>query len=143
MKYLPTVLLLTAVLAYVYLALACRTRAMRALADRLGWQFLGKQRPAHFSMKGYPSNQIRKVFNVISGQKNGRDVVIFDSILYGGHGVYSTFFAVCGDGDVFEAPTKPWKIYRSGQWRALWRTRFLQVPWTMSIRQIEERLSQL
>jgi len=77
------------------------------LAVRLGWQFLGKQRPPHFSMRGYPSNQIRKVFNVISGQKNGCDVVIFDSILYGSYGAYSTFLAVRSDNDVFNAPTKP------------------------------------
>jgi hypothetical protein len=143
MRFLPAILVISAVFGFVYFVTAYRTRSMRALANRLGWQFHGKQRPPHFSMRGNPSNEIKKVFNVISGQMNGRDVVIFDSILYGRRGIYSTFLAVRSDSDIFSAPTKPWKVCQSGEWKALWRTRFLQVPWTMTIGQIEERLSQL
>jgi hypothetical protein len=88
--------------------------------------------------------KLRGITNVIAGERNGREVVIFDCFFGGGKGGYHcTFFAVRTEINPFGENTEPWKLIESKGWFALCRTRFLQIPWTMNIKQIEEHLRQI
>ena len=130
-------------------AILFRAVAMRRLAERWGMQWLGKQLPKTFSMdrRRFPFHgalKLRGITNVIAGERNGREVVIFDCFFGGGKGGYHcTFFAVRTEINPFWENTEPWKLIESKGWFALCRTRFLQIPWTMNIKQIEEHLRQI
>jgi hypothetical protein len=91
-------------------------------------------------VRGTPWNSITRAWNFIEGEKNGVKVLIFDSTLGSGRGkgIYSTFIAVNTDKNPFEYVGPELKIAHSNGWTALYRLRFWQVPWTLSIRCIEE-----
>jgi hypothetical protein len=149
MKSLPLALIFVmAFLTLAYIPVFWRTWAMRALAVRWGMSYLGKQLPKSFSMdrRHFPFHgalKMNKAYNVVAGERNGREVVIFDSTFGGSHGYFCTFLAVHAGANPFGDDTSPWKLVESKGWFALCRTRYLQIPWTMSIRQIEDRLQQL
>jgi hypothetical protein len=132
-----------------------RTAAMRALALRLGFQFregephllhLPKNHhplPPSFQVRGSPWNTVTRAWNFIEGEKNGTKVIIFGSTLgsrYRGNGIYSTFIAVRADNNPFSYAGHELKIAHSNGWIALYRFRFWQIPWTLSIERIEECL---
>jgi hypothetical protein len=81
--------------------------------------------------------------NVLAGRCNGKEVLIFDAVVGTGKGVYATFFAVRSEDDPFGGMPEPWTLVHSNGWFALWRVRFWQIPWTMSVRLIEEQLRKL
>jgi hypothetical protein len=132
-----------------------RAMAMRALASRLGLQFSeGKPHllylpkahrplPASFQVSGSPWNTVSRAWNIIEGQKNGIRVLVFDSTIGSGKGVYSTFIAVQTDKNPFEYKSPEEKIAHSHGWTALYRRRFWQIPWTLSIESIENYLDNL
>ena len=145
LRLLPSVALLATIFGLIGLVVAYRNRAMRALAKRWRMCFLGKQLPKTFSMdrRHFPFHgalKLTRIYNVISGERNGREVVIFDSTFGGSHGYYCTFFAVRAESNPFDFDPTPWKLIQSKGWFALCRTRFLQIPWTMNIKEIENHL---
>lgn len=89
-----------------------RASRMRALAAKWGFRYIGPATlrfskvwfsssnevspplPASFPLGSYPMNDIRQVWNVIEGQRNGSLLLIFDSFVRGGKaGWYCTFIA--------------------------------------------------
>jgi hypothetical protein len=148
-------LVLTTCFIGIKLLYLSRAAAMRALAIRSGFQFregkpyllyLPKNHhplPASFQVRGSPWNTVTRAWNFIEGEKNGTKVLIFDSTLgsrYRGKGIYSTFIAVRTDKNPFPYAGPELKIAHSNGWTALYRLRFWQIPWTLSIECIEEYL---
>src|ERR1700674_955006 len=103
---LPALAPLTLIFGFVKLLLFFRANAMRALASRWGFQYIGPPAlrlwslwfrsspeirpplPVSFSLAGYPANRITAVWNVIEGQQSGVSVLIFDSYLGKVKGTY-------------------------------------------------------
>ena len=149
--------LLAIALIYVGIKLLYRSRAlaMRALASKLGFQytkgnprfwFLPKDHhpiPTSFRLRGFPVNKIDRTWNVIEGEKNGNRILILDSIMNLGakKGSYSTFVAVRTDENPFKNMHHQERIAHSNGWTALYRIRYWQIPWTLSIQRIEELLN--
>jgi hypothetical protein len=126
-----------------------RASAMRSLAARLNFQYsAGDPRkwtagrvaatchPAGFHMACYPTNKISRMWNVLDGQRNGIRVVIFDSTVGEGKGLYCSVGAVQASENQFEIARE--KIALCSGWCAVYRTRFFQAPWTLSVSRIEE-----
>jgi hypothetical protein len=136
-----------------------RARAMRALAARWGFQYNGlsasswrassssKVRPslpASFPLTCHPpGRRIRQVWNVIEGEQSGISVLLFDSIAGEGRGAYCTFIACQTEDNPFGMDISPDRLIRSGEWTALYRVRFLQIPWTMNIQRLEDYVNRL
>lgn len=119
-----------------------RAKAMRALAYKWGFHYGDRDLPASFRMACYPADTIRRAWNVVKGQQHGVTVLIFDSIVgEGGRGVYCTFVAIQTEMNPFENVDSHEKIIKSSGWTAVYRLRFLQIPWTLSAKRIEDRLN--
>ena len=98
--------------------------------------------PESFRLRGYPVDTLRKTWNLVEGKKNGLHVLILDSILGmgGTRGRYSTFIAVQTNHDPFKLRGPDEKIAHSNGWIAVYRLKFWQIPWTLSIERIEAHL---
>jgi len=150
------------VLGFVKLLMFFRANAMRALASRWGFQYIGPPAlrfwslwfrsspeispplPASFSLACYPGDKIRQVWNVIEGQQSGVSVFIFDSYLAKVKGTYCTFIACQTEKNVFGIDTSKYRVIQSGGWAALYRVPFLQIlPWTMSIQRLDDHVNRL
>ena len=162
LKFLPVfavLVLLALILAVVSIASKVRARAMRDLAAKWGVQYIGPAAsrwfsPSHpkispplpiwFSQACHPyGSRIRQVWNVIEGQQNKVSLLIFDSIIGEGKGVYCTFVACETEQNPFGIDTKPDRVIQSGGWTAVYRVRFLQIPWTMGIKRIDDYVNKL
>jgi hypothetical protein len=165
LKFLPVLAALTLVVGVVRASLMFRARAMRALAARWGFHYIGptafrwwgfpplpKVRPPvpiPFSLAWWPANKVRQVWNVIEGQQEGVSVLIFDSFLsgIGKSGVYRTFFACKNEQSPFGEDTSPDHVVQSCGWTILCGVpRFLEVPWatwSMGTQRLEDHLSKL
>jgi hypothetical protein len=120
-----------------------RARAMRSLALRKGFQYIGRPLPASFRMTCYPADSLRWAFNVIEGQQNRVPILIFDSIVGEGRGRYCTFIATQTNTNPFGSERSREKIVQSCGWSALYRLSVLQIPGTLSIHRIEDHLNNL
>lgn len=157
-RWVPALLVVTVIIVGIKLLLRIRASAMRALAHRLGFQYTEgnsslwfvpkgyRPIPTTFRLRGYPMNTLRRTWNVLEGERNGLKVVIVDSILgLGGKGGgrYCTFIATRTENNPFGDRSDQEKIAHSNGWTALYRLRFWQIPWTLSIERIEEHLDNL
>jgi len=133
-----------------------RASAMRSLAARWNLKYSdGHPRiwtagrnaplphPTGFKMGCYPAHEVRRMWNVIDGQRNGNRVLIFDSTVGGPRGIYCSFVAVQANENLFVSDSPREKIAQCSGWIAIYRTRFLQVPWTLDVNRIEELLRRL
>ena len=157
MRFAPALLLLTVVFVGIRLLYGVRASAMRTLALKWGFQYSkGEPRmlylpknhspkPASFRLHGYPVDTMNRTWNLIEGEKNGLKILILDSTLSmgGRNGRYSTFIAARTDTNPFDDEASDEKIGHSNGWTALYRLRFWQIPWTLSIPRIEEHLEAL
>jgi hypothetical protein len=132
---------------------AFRGRAMRGLAAKLGFQYIGPPAPptwwwnppfkmgsppvgtSHFHP---PEFAIRQVWNVIEGERNGAAVIIFDGIMGAKGGEPCTFIACKSEQDPFAADTLRETVVQSRGWAVLCGVWFLWFSWTMSTRRIED-----
>jgi hypothetical protein len=156
-RFVPALLVPAALFAGIGLLYWFRASAMRALALRRGFQYTNgdpplwfrpkdyRPIPTSFRLRGYPVNSISRTWNVIKGEKNGIIILILDSALDFGvrRGRYCTFIAARTDQDPFGIKSPQEKIAHSNGWTALYRLRFWQIPWTVSIQRIEEHLDSL
>jgi hypothetical protein len=55
--------------------------------------------------------------------------------------MYCTFVAVQSAQNVFVTDVAPERVAHYGDWTALWRFRFIQIPWTIKVERIEEHLN--
>ena len=133
-----------------------RASAMRALAAGWNLQYSdGDPRiwragrietvghPTGFKMRCYPANEIGRMWNVIDGERNGMRVLIFDSTIGEGKGNYCTFVAVQSGEKLFKSDGSRQRIVQCSGWTAAYQLSFTQVPWTMSVYEIEQLLSSL
>ena len=156
-RFVPPLMLIALIFAAIKLLYVARASAMRSLASRLGLRYTPgdpriwylpkghKPSPISFRLRGYPVDTLNRMWNVIEGEKGGVKVLIVDATLSmgGRRGRYSTFVATKTDENLFGLRTDPEKIAQSNGWSALYRLRFWQIPWTLSIRRIEEHLGSL
>lgn len=164
LKFLPAFAVLTLIVGVVRVSLMFRARAMRALAVRWGFRYIGPPAfrwwgfppvpkirppvPVPFSLAWWPANKIRQVWNVIEGQQEGVSVLIFDSFIgIGRAGVYRTFFACKTEQSPFGTDTSPDRVVQSHGWTILYRVpRFLEAPWatwTMGIKRLDNYVKEL
>ncbi len=80
---------------------------------------------------------------MIEGQQGGLSVLIFDSIVGEGRGMYCTFFACRTEQNPFGMHIAPDRVIQSHGWTVLFRVRFIQVPWTIGVRSLEDHLNKL
>lgn len=150
--------ILSCVFGCAKLLMFYRAKGMRALATRWGFQYIGPRAsrlfsrslaeispplPASFPRASYPTHAIRQVWNVIEGQQSGVSVLIFDSIIGEGKGVYCTFVACQSKQNPFGIAAKPDRLIQSGVWTAVYRVRFVQIPWTIGIQRLDVYLKKL
>jgi hypothetical protein len=158
LKFLPALALLTLIFRVIQIIYRFRARAIRALAARWGFHHIGPSfsgwptasspqikapLPLSFSHWLFHDRRIRQVWNVIEGQQSGLSVLIFDSIIGEGRGVYCTFFACKTEPYPFGIDVAPDRVIQLHGWTALFRIRFLQIPWTMSVQHLEDYLNKL
>ncbi len=55
-----------------------RTAAIRTLASRLGFQFIGEALPRSLTLSGTPFSNHSKIWNVIDGERRGVRTIAFD-----------------------------------------------------------------
>jgi hypothetical protein len=147
------------------LSYVLRGRAMRALAARRGYEYVGPPTPRliffympkvkprlPLSRAWYPANEIRQAWNVIEGHEGGVRVVIFDSYIWwlGSRGQYITFLACQTEQSPFgtEIGSDPrYRVTQAHGWTVLYRVPlFLMNPlttWGMSIQSLEHQLNEL
>jgi hypothetical protein len=157
-KLIPALALLTLIVGLIRIPYIFRARAMRSLAVRWGFQYVGptfsgwraSSSPPHQAALplSFPhwlihARRIRQVWNVIEGQQSGLSVLIFDSIIGEGRGRYCTFFACQTEQNPFGLDIAPDRVIESHGWAVLFRVRFLQIPWTMGIQRLDDHLSKL
>jgi hypothetical protein len=158
-KFLPAITVLALLFGVISSLYMFRARSMHALAARWGFQYIGPRAPnfwgfrsfpktklslpVSFPRAGYPAGEIRQVWNVIEGQQNGLSVVIFDSVVGAGRGVYCTVIACHSKQNLFGIDTSPGRVIQSGGWTVLCRVRYLQIPWTMGIERLDGQVNKL
>ena len=155
---LPVLAVLVFVVFVVIMAkylLLRRASAMRALALRWGFHYSSGDSqvltspeespslPDWFDVSLYPASEIRTVSNVVEGERNGIKVLIFDSVVGRPKGAYCSFIATQTPENLFGVTSPGEKITQTSQCTMLYRFRFIQVPGTLSIRSIEDRLKNL
>jgi hypothetical protein len=57
--------------------------------------------------------------------------------------VYCTFLACETERNPFGIDTKPDRLIQSGGCTAVYRVRFLQIPWTISVKRIDDYVNRL
>jgi len=136
-----------------------RTRAMRALADRWGFRYLGPPPPrwrwpvSHPVVRPHvPSwvthlhlyGQVTRVWNVIEGTRDGVQVLIFDVIV----GEYRnshpcTLIAFATEQNPFGRVASVDRLMQVHGWTVLHGVWFLWFSWTMRVSRIDQHLSTL
>ena len=156
LKFLPALAVVMLVLGLIKILYVFRAQAMRTLAGRWGLHYVGPSfsgwqtsssrkltLPLSFPNELVQGRPIRQVWNVIEGQQRGLSVLIFDSIIGEGRGMYCTFFACRTEQNPFGINIAPDRVIQSQGWTALYRDRFLQIPWTMGVQRLDDHLNEL
>jgi hypothetical protein len=149
------------VLGAVRLFHVLRGRAMRVLAARWGFQYIGPSappswlwNPAHFKVSHplpawlssfYPSGRrIRQVWNVIEGQQNGVSILLFDCIVgeYKG-GTPCTVIVCLTEQNPFGTVESTDRLTQSHGWTVLHGVWFLWFSWLMSFQRLNNHLDAL
>jgi hypothetical protein len=129
-----------------------RARAMRALAARWDFRYLGPPPPKWWwgrtrpiARPPIPSGlRITRVWNVIEGKKDGFTVLIFDVILGEGRGGQPCTLIACQtEGNPFETSTSAIRVLKKQGWTVLYGVWFLWFCWTMSVKRLDRLISQL
>jgi hypothetical protein len=112
-----------ALLFVFYLVERQRTAAIRALASRMGFHFLGDALPQSLTLSGTPFSGHSKVWNVIDGEPRGVRTIAFDCQVGVGKGSWRrTVIAVESATYPSPAPFNPEiTIDTAGHWKVLYR----------------------
>lgn len=160
LKFLLVLGAVSLILAVVRIIHIIRARAMRALAARWGFQYIGPPAPkwwnsshpkfspplpAWFSRACQPSGKrIRQVWNVIEGQQNGVSILIFDSVLGGVRDSAPCTFVACqSEQNPFGKVGSPDRLIQSNGWTVLHGVWFLWFSWTMGIQRLDHHVKKL
>jgi hypothetical protein len=123
-----------------------RMLAIRELADRLGFTYIGQALPRSISLTGTSLQGVMAVWNVIDGERQKIRVIAFDCRIGVGKGSWRrTVIAAQTENDVFGAPNfnRDLTIERSGRWMFLYLPKALAFipPPLMSAEEIEAHVS--
>lgn len=100
-----------------------RAAAIRGLANRLGFHYLGDALPRSLTLEGTPFHKVSKVWNVIDGEPRGARIIAFDCQVGVGKGSWRrTVIAMASYADSSHAlPFNPEMIREStGEWKILY-----------------------
>jgi hypothetical protein len=160
LNLLPAVATLLLILSAVRIFRVLRGRAMRALAVKWNFQYVGPPAPPNWLWnppnpkidpplppwisRFSPGGRIRQVWNVIEGQQNGISVFIFDAVIgeYKG-GKPCTVIACRTEQNPFRIVTSSDQVVQSHGWTVLYGVSFLWFSWIMSIKRIDVHLNKL
>jgi hypothetical protein len=149
------------ILVVVRIVQMLRANAMRTLAARWGFQYIGPTappkwwwNPSHLDIRpplpiwisrfSPCGERIRQVWNVIEGRKNGLPVLIFDSVIgeyRGGHPC--TLVAYQTEQNPFGVVTGVDRAVQTHGWTVLHGVWFLWFSWTMGVKRLDDHLSKL
>ena len=153
---LRIVLVVAAILCAVRIMHFFRARAMRRLASRWGFRYIGPTAPpqwwrntsrpkipaplpGRFSRLG-----ISQVWNIIEGQINGRSVFIFDGVSEGFRSHPCTFIACQTGQSPFPMTTSAEPVVQVRGWWVLGGVKFLGFfHWFMGTRRLDRHLDYL
>jgi hypothetical protein len=157
LKFLLVLATVTVVFGAVRITFVVRARAMRALAARWGFHYIGPPAPSFWGFRFfrkvtprlpvsfprdcYPVGEIRQAWNLVEGQQNGLSVLICDSVI--GERTYCTIIGCQTEQNPFKSDTSPDRVIRSRGWTVLCRVRYLQIPWTMSTQRLDDHVHKL
>jgi hypothetical protein len=101
-----------------------RAAAIRGLAIRSGFHYLGDALPRSLTLYGTPFDHASKVWNVIDGEPRGVRIIAFDCQIGVGKGsLRRTVIAVEGGSDLSLFLNPEMTIDSAGQWKVLYRPR--------------------
>jgi hypothetical protein len=157
LKFLLLLATVAVIFGAVRIVFVFRARAMRAFAARWGFHYIGPPAPSFWCFRSfrkvtpplpssfprncYPVREIRQAWNVIEGQQRGVSVLICDSVV--GDRTYCTIIGCETEQNPFEGDVSPDRVTRSSGWTVLCRVRYLQIPWTMGIRRLDDHMNKL
>lgn len=157
LKFLLPLVVVTLIIGVFRIIYVLRARAMRSLAARWGFQYVGPPAPgwrkpkigdplpARFSLIFRPSGrQITQVWNLIEGQQNGISVVVFDSVLGEGRNSASCTVIAChAEQNPFGIVSSPDRVIQSHGWTVVHGVWFLWFSWTMGIKRLDKYVNKL
>jgi hypothetical protein len=103
-----------------------RTAALRAMAIRRGFVYLGRAIPRSLTLRRTPFERATRIWNVIDGDCHGTRVIAFDCDIGSGKGSWRrTAIAAQSANDVFGAVkfSRDLTVDRSGDWIVLYQPR--------------------
>lgn len=149
MKTLPFIVIACVALilgVVLYLTVRQRATAIRALAGRLRFHYIGDALPLSLSLRGTPFDGASKVWNVIGGECHKTRVIVFDCRIGSGKGSWRrTVIAAETDADIFGVVhfDRDLTVERSGDWMLLYEPKAVSLipPRLMSVDEIEAHLN--
>ena len=136
-----------ALLFVFYLVERQRTAAIRALATRLGFHFLGDALPRSLTLSGTPFSSYSKVWNVIDGEPHGVRIIACDCrVGVGKRSWRRTVIAV--ESASYHSPALPFNpemtIDTVGDWKIIYRPKALinvSISGLMPLEELESYLN--
>ncbi len=122
--YLFVAAVVAVLYAVLYLGERQRIGAIRTLAARSGFRYLGNALPKSLTLRGTPLEGISRVWNVIDGEPRGVRIIAFDCQIGIGKGSWRrSIIAVQSDADLSSALAfnPDMRIDSAGGWKILYR----------------------
>lgn len=130
--------------AVLYLRERRRSEAIRTLAIRSGFSYLGRGVPRSLSLSGTPMERASSIWNVIDGDRPGIRIIAFDCRIGTGKASWRrTVIAVKTDDDSAVSSNRDVAVDHSGDWTILYKpkTFFLIPAGLMTVNELEARLN--
>lgn len=152
-KLLVAVLMFAAVLGAVRIMHFFRARAMRRLALKWGFRYLGPTAPPQWwwntsrpkisaPLPGWLSRLgISQTWNIIEGRNNGTSVFIFDGVIGTVRSHPCTYIACETEQNPFPMTTSVEPVIQTHGWTVLHGVWFLWFSWFMGVGRLDRHLS--
>jgi hypothetical protein len=154
---LQVLLMLALTVGVLRIVHAFRAKAMRNLAARLGFHYVGPTAPMWWNpfhpkinpplpgwlARDFRPGQIRQVWNVVEGQLNGVSILIFDAVIGSKGGTPCTSIACRTKQNPFGVVTSPDRLFQSHGYTILSGVWFLWFSWTMRVQRVERHVKNL
>ncbi len=122
-----------------------RSRTMRALAIRTGFNYFGRGVPRSLSLQGTPMERASSIWNVIDRDRPGIRIIAFDCQIGTGKGWRRTVIAVKTDDDRALLSNRDLTVHSSGDWMILYEPKafVLTLNGLMTVDELEARLNEI
>lgn len=160
MNLLKIFAMLIAIYGAVQVFYTARTRAMRSLAARWNFRYVGPPPPrwwwpvkhpivrppvpswvSHLTLSG---QRITRVWNVVEGAKDGMTIVIFDVVLGEHRNSHPCTLIACQtELDPFQGRASVDRVLEDHGWMVLHGVWFLWFSWTMRVSRIDKHIRNL